>query len=358
MLTFIPRNKQSVSSTDIMAAASPSDVSTPFPISKLAHRYLLYHAPTVALIRSHHNIPGVLIGSLPQHPSQNVFCGLPLELMPEEARLLVEKGVAYIVDDCAAHKRGFLEGGLSDEERRAFQAALRKQGTAAAKEAARRAAERKKVGLARKGEEAAVRDTEVWNDLPADMVRATKRATKPEATTSTANGEEETLFSSSGSVHSTTAQPAPIEPYTITPTTSYPPLTLTSTQPSLPEVSSATYPLYTHLHSLSYFLSPGLRFGCNYMVYPGDPLRFHAHFLCKGLEWEQEFDLLELVGGGRLGTGVKKGFLIGGREEEGRNGGVGRRRAGGRRMPDGDGEDGDDEGGGGVRTFCIEWAGM
>ena len=57
---------------------------------------------------------------------------------------------------------------------------------------------------------------------------------------------------------------------------------------------------------------PGLRFGCHYSVYPGDPLRYHSHFLTTGLGWDEEFDLLDIVGGGRLGTGVKKAYLIGG----------------------------------------------
>lgn len=77
------------------------------------------------------------------------------------------------------------------------------------------------------------------------------------------------------------------------------------------------------------------------MAYPGDPLRFHSHFLCVGKQWDEEFDLMDLIGGGRLGTGVKKGFLIGGVEEtleEEERGSV---------------EDSDD-----VRTFCVEWGGM
>lgn len=79
------------------------------------------------------------------------------------------------------------------------------------------------------------------------------------------------------------------------------------------------------------------------MAYPGDPLRFHSHFLCRSYGWEEEIDLLDLVGGGRLGTGVKKGFMIGGVE----------------RAEEGEGvEDGEGEGEGEVRTFCIEWGGM
>ncbi|KAH0074067.1 hypothetical protein KCU96_g15346, partial [Aureobasidium melanogenum] len=78
--------------------ASPS-VAEPFPIFLVAGRYTLYDINTVSHARRVHNIAGVLIGGLPQAPQQNVFLGIPLELMPEEARLLVEKGVAYIVDD-------------------------------------------------------------------------------------------------------------------------------------------------------------------------------------------------------------------------------------------------------------------
>lgn len=82
-------------------------------------------------------------------------------------------------------------------------------------------------------------------------------------------------------------------------------------------------------------MSPGLRFGCRYVAYPGDPLRFHSHFLVDGKRWDDKFSLLDLVAGGRLGTGVKKGFLLGGVDES---------------KPVGEGDS--------VRTFTVEWAGM
>ena len=89
------------------------------------------------------------------------------------------------------------------------------------------------------------------------------------------------------------------------------------------------------------------------MAYPGDPLRYHSHFLANGLQWDEEFDLLDLVGGGRLGTGVKKSFVIGGLEAQGLKNGNGEGVAGG------GGDDGDGDGGERkVRAFSIEWAGM
>lgn len=346
-----------------MASSSQTaaTVAEPFPIFTVAHKYILYDVDTVSHARAKHNITGVLIGGLPQAPQQNVFSGIPLELMPEEARLLVEKGVAYLVDDVKAHKDNMLGNGLAPEERRAFQNALRKQGAAAAKDAERKMEERKKGALEKKF------GSSDWNDIPEDMLlSAGKRNGKkgkragsrtPVGNSAAASGtatpaeEVDNLFTppvdtppasgppKSAPPRSSSAAPSSSEPtpWAVTPATSTPPLNPVPPRPQealpLPEVPSS-YPLFKHLHEKTYFMSPGLRFGCQYTAYPGDPLRFHSHFLCSGMDWDEEFDLLDIVGGGRLGTGVKKGYLIGGQE------------------PHEAGEQKD------VRTFCIEWGGM
>lgn len=336
------------------APANLPSTTEPFPIFKLAHRYLLYDADTVSYVRREYNICGVLIGGLPQAPQQNVFLGLPVELMPEEARLLVEKGTAYIVDDVASHRRAFLSNGLSVEERKAYHAALRKQGLGAAREAGKRTDDRKKAALKKK------LGSKDWNDIPEDMLKLStaqknadveaKTDAEPAAAT---EGEDEALFASPmdsvptqtarsrGSSVATNVGP---EPFAITPTTSYPPLHSVAESPGVRSVlpTPQSYPLFKHLHEEGYFMAPGLRFGCQYMAYPGDPLRFHSHFLCNGMDWDQEFDLLDLVGEGRLGTGVKKGFLVGGLEE----GSDAAKSRGG------------DEKYRGARAFCIEWGGM
>lgn len=326
------------------AADTAPTVTEPIPIFKLAHRFVLYDANHVTYLRREHNISGVLMGTLPQASQQNVFLGLPLELMPEEARLLVEKNVAYIVDDTAEHKRNFLGNGLSEEERRAYQAALRKQGQAAALDASKRSDDRKKAALSK-----IQSNTENWNDIPEDMFTPgpsrKKKAPKVE-TAAEALDEDESLFSAPANASEGTANvtrtrsvassAVAYEPYGVTPTTSRPPLQFQKTENSeLPEVPTS-YPLYKHLHQNGYFMAPGLRFGCHYMAYPGDPLRFHSHFLCNGMDWDQEFSLIDLVGGGRLGTGVKKGFLVGGEEQK-------------------PGQESTDAN---IRAFGIEWAGM
>jgi len=310
-------------------------VQEPFPISLIANRHLLFDINAVTYARREHNICGVLIGTIPHLSQQNIFLGIPLELMPEEARLLVEKGHAYVVEDVEAHKSGFLE--MSREERLAFLEVMDKQGMETALSSRKKAEERsekalRQKGLARKAQgkssrrvsetaELGARETSAETDVETSLFNLPSRAASP-------------AFSQSSTA---------LEPYFITPTTSYPPLitpptTLTLPLPDVPR----TYPLFAYLHSLGYFMTPGLRFGCHYTVYPGDPLRFHSHFLATGADWDEEFDLLDIVGGGRLGTGVKKAYLIGGADtspKESKSGGC-------------------LDAGEGVRAFSIEWAGL
>ena len=46
----------------------------------------------VTILRQEHHILGKLVGCLPRLPRQNVQLGRPLQLLQEEATLLVEKG--------------------------------------------------------------------------------------------------------------------------------------------------------------------------------------------------------------------------------------------------------------------------
>lgn len=310
-----------------------AEVAEPFPIFLVAGNHLLFDVDVISHVRRRHNICGVLVGTLPQVPQQNVFLGIPVLLMPEEARVLVEGGHAYVVDDVAAHKAAFLEGGLEQQEREALKRTMRMQGLEAARAVQVRASERREKALG-----------------SIDPEKRRKRQVSEETTATGASTEADTsIFSTDGETEDTastlsgTSTPHQLVPFGITPTTSYPPLRASrnaSATSALPEVP-ASYPLFAHLHRLGYFMTPGLRFGCQYTVYPGDPLRFHSHFLAVGKPWDEEFRLMEIVGGGRLGTGVKKGFMIGG-------------AAPGHRAGYGD----DDEQASTTRAFCFEWAGM
>lgn len=328
------------------ATESPLAPKLPIPVfrtSEQVERYMLYDINVITWLRKAHNILGVLIGTLPQIPQQNVFLGLPLELQPEEARLLVEKGIAFIIVDLDWHRKGLRSKTPAQIE--AIRADLHNDGIEIARDVERGKQSRTKNAL-----------NKFSNRDEATGVQNSNPSPTPETED---YASEDTLFGESLTQENTLTPTAPpsqsansnISPWTTTTTSSYRPLGLPpiSTSTELPKVNASSYALFAHLHRLGYFITPGIRFGCQFSVYPGDPLRFHSHFLSMSYDWDEEIDLLDLVGGGRLGTGVKKGWLIGGIKGKDCDGQV--------KSPD-VGATIDDEGQGAVRTFCVEWGGM
>lgn len=301
-----------------------ASVAEPFPISHIAGRYMLFDIDTISYVRREHNICGVLIGTLPNLSQQNVFLGLPLELMPEEARVLVEQKHAYIVDDPTIHKQGFLE--MSREDRLAFLQHMDQRGLEIAMATRQMLDERQAKALKEKG---------LLNKLPKNPSEDPESSAQKVAD----EGEESLFASAEPSAPTVPPSKGKLDPHYVTPATSYPPLPQPPVEDALPLPDvPRSYPLFRFMHSKGYFATPGLRFGCNYTIYPGDPLRFHSHFLTTGLEWDEEFELLDLVGGGRLGTGVKKSYLFGGE-----NPALKEKR-----------KDEEEP----VRAFSLEWAGM
>jgi len=237
-----------------------------------------------------------------------------LELMPEEARLLVLQGHAYVVDEVREHELQAF--GANPQHREEYLAALERKGLAATD--AQKALENQRKGKwkAKSG------SSEV------QAQRQKSKATEEETHDDTA------LFSSVPVRQSISKEPKNLIARRITPSLSYP--LVQTAPPTTPEVPDETpsYPLFAHLHSKGYYMTPGLRFGCQYTAYPGDPLRYHSHFLAVSKGWDEPIDLLDVLGGGRLGTRVKKGYLVGGVEPS----------------------SGQDDAK--VRIYCIEWVAM
>ncbi|KAF2744287.1 hypothetical protein M011DRAFT_461077 [Sporormia fimetaria CBS 119925] len=277
-------------------------VTEPFPISRIGGRYLLFDTDIISHTRREHNICGVLTGTLPNLSQQNVFLGVPLELMPEEARVLVEQGHAYILDDEEVHRKAFLN--MSREDRLAYLQYMDNLGSEAYMNAKKQSEQRAAKAMEQRGLVPKATD-------PKEHTTSVSSAHQPQ---DARERDEESLFDSGKTTPAVTAK-TKLDTYWVTPTASHPPLPTPAPDHSLPlpEVPRS-YPLFRYMHSKGYYSTPGLRFGCQYTIYPGDPLRFHSHFLGTGLDWDDEFDLLDVVGGGRLGTGVKKSYLLGGED--------------------------------------------
>ncbi|KAJ8128353.1 hypothetical protein O1611_g5281 [Lasiodiplodia mahajangana] len=326
-----------------MASASSRDRSL-MRISKVAGRYLLFDIDDVMYLRRNHNICSVFVGTIPQNPQQNVFMGLPLELMPEEAQVLVEKKIAYVADDLTFHPARL--AAMDESSRRAYVQSLKNQG------------KRMQMAVIESNK----------SHIPKLWVKSKKKKSNETGEQENSPIGDDNEADESTSLFDSAPSPDPnklpndVEGYVLTPTTSS--FLLPSTADSKPEPSVAvdvpvSYPLFAHLHDRGYYMMPGLRFGCDYNVYPGDPLRFHSHFAGVHFGWDEEITMMDLVGGGRLATNVKKGYLFGGAVAE--ESGVKSARNGHVESDEGGNEQSKLVGAPvapPVRTFCLEWAGM
>nr|XP_008540857.1 PREDICTED: tRNA-splicing endonuclease subunit Sen34 [Equus przewalskii] len=70
------------------------------------------------------------------------------------------------------------------------------------------------------------------------------------------------------------------------------------------------YSIYRDLWERGFFLSAAGKFGGDFLVYPGDPLRFHAHYIAQCWAPGDPIPLQDLVSAGRLGTSVRKTLLL------------------------------------------------
>jgi tRNA-splicing endonuclease subunit Sen34 len=79
--------------------------------------------------------------------------------------------------------------------------------------------------------------------------------------------------------------------------------------PSTPR-ERALLAAFTSLQRLGLRMGLGPRFGGEYLIYPGDYLRYHAHFTSQVLVRNEAIRPAEIVAWGRLGTGTKKAGLL------------------------------------------------
>ncbi|TFK54843.1 tRNA-intron endonuclease catalytic domain-like protein [Heliocybe sulcata] len=273
----------------------------------------------IATLRSKHHICGVLTGTLPHLSQQNVFLGIPLLLLPEEVVLLVENEAAVLVDDPSAHHTptpAALET-WNTERKKAMQEQIALVGAKEAKEAGRgmtEAAIRKRREREEKRAKAKEASSVAEGIIPQDTVPA------PEPPAASTPDRPSTPSSSSYTY------PLPIPSATLYPW--YDPSANTyTTVPSAQRAGIWTYPstllerarcaVFRDLHDKGYFMGVGIKFGGDFLVYPGDPLRYHSHFVATVIESPVSTLMpMEIVAHGRLGTATKKAHLLCGWDEE------------------------------------------
>ncbi|KAH9063729.1 tRNA-intron endonuclease catalytic domain-like protein [Lactarius deliciosus] len=290
-------------------------MSTRIPIHVSNQTALVWDVDHVATLRSEHRICGVLSGTLPHLSQQNIFLGVPLVLVPEELVLLphlhsltlvTNAELATIVHDPAAHhpatpaqleswdaqrQRGIAhqvrEAGRRKDEDRAPAA----MDAAAQQKRAERDARRQRQQLA---EAAAAEDAgpgpAINTPAPAPALHCDRRP---------AGGRVHV------SVPTTSAAFAWYAP------AAHEYETLDAAREAGAWTKRARCEVFRDLWEKGYYLGGGSKFGGDWLVYPGDPLRYHSHFVAT-VQTSPTAPLrpMEIVAHGRLGTATKKAHLL------------------------------------------------
>lgn len=268
-------------------------------ISRLADgSFCIFKLHDAQRARRDHHVLGTLIGSLPQAPQQNTFMGLPLRLSTEEAAFLVASGAATVRDNSSSLNASFDQVSKSDVDRfwekRATDAACqRRQNEIENFERRRRFLEQN--GLIDKVQSSVEMPDKMQFNIDKPVVGQSDSC----ARTSVILPDGTDLLAGRNAEN--------------------PQHNEMSTAASFAVSNSYTGPLYVNRTRLAvfselvrrgYYLNSGLKFGCDFLAYPGDPLRFHSHLQVKIVGWKEPIKLQELISGGRLGTTVKKCWLI------------------------------------------------
>lgn len=279
-------------------------------------RSLVWGAEAVQALRERLGVGGRTVGALPRGPRQNSRLGLPLLLMPEEARLLAEIGAVTLVSAPRPDPRGhsLALASFKRQQEQGFQ----EQSALAAE-----ARETRRQGLLGKiAEGQAAKKQKLEQDSGAsESQEAGENQAENEAGASQASAEQEEAGSSCPQpgpsegvaplprsallVQLATARPRPIKAR---------PLDWRVQSKDWPHAGRPAhelrYSIYRDLWERGFFLSAAGKFGGDFLVYPGDPLRFHAHYIAQCWAPEDPIPLQDLVSAGRLGTSVRKTLLL------------------------------------------------
>lgn len=247
---------------------------------------LVWTVESLKLLRGY-GLTGSFTGTLAQFPQQNIFLGLPVQLLPEEVVFLLRRGWGVVVDERASYHKAGVE-----------QVALVEERVTRDKESQQLSAWHERQLLKAK------HATKSDRTAPPPPTTSTK-ADKSAATTP---AQEELAVLPWHYTIATTSTSLPwYAPWTYT--------TLSSVQPIFAypstELEVASVGLFEHLvGSKGLWCMNGLRFGGAFAVYPGDPLRYHSHYTAQLVLKDEQIALTSLVANGRLGTAVKKTHLL------------------------------------------------
>ncbi|KAI9321804.1 tRNA intron endonuclease [Dichotomocladium elegans] len=79
------------------------------------------------------------------------------------------------------------------------------------------------------------------------------------------------------------------------------------------KIEQLRYQIFEFLWSQQFYVTSGLKFGGDFLAYPGDPMRYHSQFIVEAIpDPTRPLAPVDLVSKGRLAVNVKKVFVLAG----------------------------------------------
>ncbi|KAI8592605.1 hypothetical protein BDZ88DRAFT_449113 [Geranomyces variabilis] len=291
----------------------PSSLPVPNPpiVYVSSGRGYVWDADTVLLLRTRYHILGALIGTLPRLPLQNTFFSLPLQLMDEEVTLLLQRGLISVVDSPTAHRKP------SEEELADFET-TRASAAQAYEEARRRTvaekqAERRNMITAENNAEQSVIETEVELITGSDSPPC-HASHHPEGRAGTEELSKHEQYSLRPRLTAPVSIPASsrgVAWFDNGPRLAYQQaINAGIWHPPETEIGILRYKVFSAVWEKGYYIGPGSKFGGDFVLYPGDMLRYHSQFVVSVVPVDKMHSPLDAVLFGRLGTAVKKSHAM------------------------------------------------
>ncbi|XP_060929844.1 tRNA-splicing endonuclease subunit Sen34 [Limanda limanda] len=224
---------------------------------------------------------GALLGSLPRTPRQNGRLGRPLRLLPEEERELSEQHAAAAL--ASANQDGGGAEQHQEQQRRSYevQSVL--------------ALEERKSALLR-AMTSSHTDPASGPGTSDEALRRRLDALDHSFTFPWAGLAVQLSTSRAGLTHCPVDRAVLRADWPI------------RAQPDT--CGDVRYQVFRDLRGRGFYLTSAGKFGGDFLVYPGDPLRYHAHFIAVCLSLDESLCVLDVLAAARLGSNVKKTVLL------------------------------------------------
>jgi len=267
-------------------------------VMQCGDKFFVWNEEDAMKLRNEYRICGVAIGSLPRKPWQNTVFSLPLMVMAVEVHFCLTNGFAVLkaysteTFDTSKEQEASIQTfrlkrkQLEDEQIRIFK---------------REKLEKSKLYYGRKKMK---KDKKQWMKMRGEDEEPEEKNQEDSSVNVAETNNMETIsegdrryYDHSIRVHIPTSSAEQL---------------LVTCKFNYPKTSkdSLFFSVYNDLWMKGYYITSAEKFGGDFLVYSGDPLRYHSKFIVIIMDSKDELTPQQLVVHGRLGSAVKKTVVL------------------------------------------------